>query len=272
MKPVIAVLWILSIALAVGLTRLADPDRADSEPSPSLDEAFSEYDPLRRAYLMSHSLQDFGPDDLPELLSVLVDSEDGDRGRMRCGCSCSRGRASTGPAHTSGRAKGRRSWRSTLTDQAMFAWAYHDGPAAMACRGRDRGSRAHGGLKQAGLEGWMRSDDKQGVAEYIANLPRHEAARPALLPARGRDRDEAEGREAAMRWVESSSRRRPQQFEGGPLQQRREIMWPTEDPVRAAEWYLEHARAPIAPRRLPGSRGGGCSITTARRPSSGCWR
>ena len=49
MKPVIAVLWILSIALAVGLTRLADPGQGGSEPSPSFAEAFAEFNPLRRS-------------------------------------------------------------------------------------------------------------------------------------------------------------------------------------------------------------------------------
>ena len=71
MKPVIAVLWILSIALAVGLTRLADPDQGGSEPSPSFAEAFAEFNPLRRAYLISRSLEDLGPENLPELLKVL---------------------------------------------------------------------------------------------------------------------------------------------------------------------------------------------------------
>ena len=84
MKPVIAVLWILSIALAVGLTRLAGPDRAGSEPGPSasfdessgerpsFDEVFGEREPLRRAYLLSRSLRALGPDDLPELLRGLA--------------------------------------------------------------------------------------------------------------------------------------------------------------------------------------------------------
>ena len=80
MKPVIAVLWILSIALAVGLTRLAGPDRTGSEPSPSfgsesspsLDEAFAQFYPPRRPHFITSALPDFGPDDPPQLHPVPV--------------------------------------------------------------------------------------------------------------------------------------------------------------------------------------------------------
>jgi hypothetical protein len=138
-KPVIAVLWILSIALAVGLTRLAGPDRAGPEPGPSLgsgprpslDEAFAEFDPLRRPYLITSALQDFGPDDLPELHRVLVDRRLGivrEEVRLfmlawaRFDAPGAYAWASQGPA----------GWRPTLTGEALFAWAYYDGPAAMA--------------------------------------------------------------------------------------------------------------------------------------------
>ncbi len=205
MKPVIAVLWILSIALAVGLTRLADTNGGGSDPSPSFDEAFDETDPLQRAYLIGRSLQDLGSDRLPELLEALT--------IYRMGIETEEVRlvmlawARFDPLGAYEWAlEGPKNWRMILTNQAMFAWAYHDGPSALRKLESIEDPELKLRLRSAVTDGWMRSDDKLGATEYVANFPD--------LKRRGRlffllagEIVMAEGREGAMRWLDSLSRR-----------------------------------------------------------------
>ncbi len=237
MKPAIAVLWILSIAVAIGLTRLAGPDRAGSEPSPSLDEAFGEYDPLRRAYLISDSLQDFGPDDLPELMRVLVDRRRGivpEEVRLfmlawaRFDAPGAYAWANEGPPR----------WRSTLTDAAIFAWAYRDGPAAMAVVDETEAPDRMVRLRQSAIEGWMRSDDKLLVAEYLSTIPDMKR-RGRFYFQLGGEVVMKEGEEAAMRWVESLPDDAPHNLKGGLFNVIAKSV-ADDDPLRAAEWVLAH--------------------------------
>jgi hypothetical protein len=256
-KPVIAVLWILSIALAIGLTRLAGPDRTGSEPSPSfgsesspsLDEAFAEFDPLQRTYLISYALQDFGPDDLPELMSVLVDRRRGIVSAevrlfmlawARFDAPGAYEWASQGPA----------GWRSTLTGEALFAWAYHDGPAAMAFVEEIEDPDRMAAMRQQAIDGWMRSDDKNSLAEYLSTF--------ADIKRRGRfyfllggEVVMREGTEAAMRWVESLPDDAPNNLKGALFNVIAKAV-ANDDPVRAAEWFLAHRTRPYSKRVLAG--------------------
>jgi hypothetical protein len=254
-KPVIAVLWILSIALAVGLTRLAGPDRTGSEPSPSfgsesspsLDEAFAEFDPLRRPYLITYALQDFGPDDLPELHRVLVDRRLGIvREEVRLFMlAWARFDA---PGAYAWASQGPRGWRPTLTREALFAWAYHDGPAAMAVVDETEDPERQQVMRQQALDGWMRSDDKQGVADYLSAFPDVQR-RGRFYSVLGGEVVMREGTDAAMRWVESLP-------DDAPNNQKKVLfnvvakLVAGEDPVRAAEWFLAHRTRPYSERAL----------------------
>lgn len=234
MKPVIAVLWVVSIALAVGLTRLADIDRGGSDSSASFDEAFSETDPLQRAYLISRLLQDLGPDDLPELLQALSERRMGivpEEVRLvmlawaRFDAQGAYDWARQGPAN----------WRPTLTDQAIYAWAYHDGPGALRVLEETEDPEVKVRLRSAVVEGWMRSDDKEGVTEYVANFPDiKRRGRLFFLLAGEIIMDK--GKEGAMRWVEALPDAAPNGVKLG-LFHHVGMMVATEDPVSAAEWF-----------------------------------
>jgi hypothetical protein len=255
-KPVIAVLWIISIALAVGLTRLAGPDRAgsepgpslSSEPSPSLDEAFAEFDPLRRPYLITYALQDFGPDDLPELHRVLVDRRLGivrEEVRMFM-LAWAR---FDGPGAYAWASQGPMGWRPTLTGEAIFAWAYHDGAAAMAVVDETEDPERRTVLRQQALDGWMHSDDKQGVADYLITATGMKR-RARFYNLLGAEVVMREGTDAAMRWVEALP-------DDTPKEQQKSILFKVvaklvagEDPVRAAEWFLAHRTQPYSKRAL----------------------
>jgi len=236
-KPVIAVLWILSIALAVGLTRLADTNGGGSDPSPSFDEAFDEIDPLQRAYLIGRSLQDLGSDRLPELLEALT--------IYRMGIETEEVRlvmlawARFDPLGAYEWAlEGPKNWRMILTNQAMFAWAYHDGPSALRKLESIEDPELKLRLRSAVTDGWMRSDDKLGATEYVANFPD--------LKRRGRlffllagEIVMAEGKEGAMRWLDSLPDDAPNQVKLG-LFHHIAMMVATEDPVSAADWFYEN--------------------------------
>jgi hypothetical protein len=248
-KPVIAILWILSIAVAIGLTRLAGPDPAGPEPSSSLDEAFGEHDPLRRPYLISHSLQDFGPDDLPELMRVLVDRRRGivpSEVRLfmlawaRFDAPGAYAWASEGPP----------AWRKTLTGEAIFAWAYHDGPVAMAVVEETENPDRKIALTQSAIEGWMRGGDKQGVAEYLSTLPDMKR-RGRFYFQLGGEVVMKEGTDAAMRWVEGIPADAPHNLKGGLFNVIAKAV-ADDDPKRAAEWTLAHSAEPYSKKALGG--------------------
>ncbi len=234
MKPVIAILWILSIVLAVGLTRLADPDRGGSESGRSFDEAFSEIEPVRRAYLISRALQDLGSDQLPELIQALSDRRMGIVNEEVRLVMIAWARIDPSGAFEWAQ-QGPKNWRSVLTDQAMYAWAYNDGPGALRKLESLEDPALKLRLRSAVVDGWMRSDDKLGATEYIANFPD--------LKRRGRlffllagEIVMSEGREGAMRWVEALPDDAPNQVKLG-LFHHVAMMVASEDPVSAAEWF-----------------------------------
>jgi hypothetical protein len=236
-KPVIAVLWILSIALAVGLTRLADTDGGGSDLSPSYGEAFDEIDPLQRAYLISSSLQDLSSDRLPELLEALTIHRMGIVNEEVRLVMLAWARFDPLGAYEWA-LEGPKNWRATLTNQAMFAWAYHDGPSALRMLEEIEDPELKLRLRSAVVDGWMRSDDKEGATEYIANFPE--------LKRRGRlfflfagEIMMAMGTEGSMRWVDTLPDDAPNQVKLG-IFHHIAMMVATEDPVTAAEWFYEN--------------------------------
>ncbi len=249
MKSAIAVLWILSLALAVGLSRLADSDRVDSEPSPTIDEAFGEFDPLRRAHLMSHVLQDLDSDRLPELLSVLEDRNMGIVAEEVQLIMLAWARFDAPGAYAWAREMSG-SWRQTLTTHAMYAWAYHDGPAAMRAVEEIEDSEFMEQMKHNAIQGWLRGDDKQGVSEYIANYP-DVKRRGRLYFLLAGEIVMAEGIDAAMRWVEALPDDMPNNLKLGSFNNVAKML-ASEDPVRAAEWYLAHRTRPYSAEALTG--------------------
>ncbi|MBW2691325.1 MAG: hypothetical protein JRE57_01650 [Deltaproteobacteria bacterium] len=237
MKPVIAVLWILSIAVAVGLTRLADTDGGGSGPSLSFDEAFDEIDPLQRTYLIGRSLQDLSADRLPELLEALEVHRMGIENEEVRLVMIAWARFDPLGAYEWA-LEGPKNWRSTLTNQAMFAWAYHDGPGALRMLEGIEDPELKLRLRSAVVDGWMRSDDKEGATEYIANFPDMKR-RGRLFFLFAGEIMMAKGPEGAMRWLETLPDDAPNQVKLG-LFHHIAMMVTTEDPVIAAEWFYEN--------------------------------
>jgi hypothetical protein len=249
LKPVIAVLWILSIALAVGLTRLAGPDRVDSESRPSFEKVFGEFDPLLRGYLIGRSLQDLGPDDLPELQRVLVDRNMGIQPEEVRLVMLAWARFDAPGAYAWAR-EGPKGWRGTLTDEAIYAWGYHDGPEAMRVAEEIEDLEFRERLKQNALQGWLRSEDTPGVTDYIANYPDMKR-RGRLFFLLAGEIVMTRGEGAAMDWVESLPDDVPNQLKLGVFHHVAKMVT-SKDPMRAAEWFLEHREEPYSEGALTG--------------------
>jgi hypothetical protein len=236
-KPAIAVLWVLSIALAVGLARLGGPDRGGPESTASFDAAFAETDPLRRAFLISSALQDLSSDQLPELLEALEEHRMGiESDEVRLVMLAWARFDPLGAYEWANQAP--KNWRVTLTNEAMYAWAYRDGPGALRMLEGIESEELRQRLRSSLVDGWMRSEDKLGATEYIANFPD--------LKRRGRlffllagEIVMSEGYEGAMRWVEALPDDAPNQVKLG-LFHHVAMMVATQDPVAAAEWFYQH--------------------------------
>jgi len=252
-KPVIGVLWVLSIALAVGLTRLTAPTPtpypAGSDAIPSYEEVFAEFDPLRRAYLLSHALVHLGSDNLPELLTVLERGQAGiDSEQVRL-IMLAWARFDA-PGAYEWALRGPKSWRGTLIDNALFAWAYYDGRAAVSMAEGIEDPEVMVRRRSSVLDGWMRSDDKQGVSEYIAVFPD--------LKRRGRlfflisgEVVMSEGVDGAMRWVDGLPDDLPNDMKLGVFHHVAKMV-AQEDPVLAVDWFLEHHERPYSDGALNG--------------------
>jgi hypothetical protein len=252
-KPAFVVLWILSIVLAVGLTRLAGPHPDDDiEPSlsGSLEKAFREFDPIRRPYLITRALQDLGPDDLPELIRVLEHQNMGIEPEeveliMLAWTSFD------APGAYKWAIEGPKNWQTTLAKNAMYGWGYHDGREAIrVAEAIEEESDFKEMMKHNAIQGWLRGEDKEGVSEYIATYPD--------LKRRGRlffllagEIVMSKGPEAAMRWVGGIDDDAPNNLKLGTFNHVAKMV-ATKDPKLAGEWVLEHGKRPYSEGALSG--------------------
>jgi hypothetical protein len=250
-KPATLALWIFTIVLAVGLTRLVVHDSADSgaDSDGSFLEAFGELEPLQRAYLISRSLRDLSPDNLPELLEAIK--------VRRMGIVWEEVRlimiawARFDPRGAWEWAnQGDPSWRPTLTDQAIYAWAYQDGPAARSIVEAIDEPEWKVRLRASMIDGWLRSPDKAGVSDYIANFDDIRRRGRLIFLLAGEIMME-KGREGAMRWVEAIPDDAPNDFKAGVFAHIIKMI-AADDPRVAADWFLEHRTQPYTEDALEG--------------------
>jgi hypothetical protein len=146
--------------------------------------------------------------------------------------------------------EGPKGWRATLTDEAIYAWAYHDGPAVVRVVEEIEDPEFMARLRQNMIEGWLRSDDKEGVSEYIANFP-DLRRRGRLFFLLAGEVVMTEGKDGAMRWVEALPDDAPNQLKLGMFHHVANMV-AKDEPVRAAEWFLAHRTRPYSEGALSG--------------------
>jgi hypothetical protein len=187
--------------------------------------------------LISHALHDFGPDDVAEMKRVFVS--------RRVGFEMEEVRLAMlawtrfdGPGAYAWASEWPSAWKRSLTAQSLWAWGFHDGAAAIRFVEEIEEPELKERLKNNALGGWMRSSDKDGVSEYIANF--------AALGPRGRltfllagEVLMERGIDGAMRWVDDLPKDSPNDLKRVAFDHVAKSV-ATEEPVRAAEWFLVH--------------------------------
>jgi hypothetical protein len=252
MKPWLAALWILTLAAAFGLARWTGPGRA--APPPPVDSfrtGLEELDPLERTYQVSAFLRTLGP----EQLAAAVEAFDAVQPRvskeevrlfMRAWT-----RLDAPAAFAWARAWPKPQWGQTLTAEALRGWAMQDGRAALAAFEalEDLPAQTELGLREAVLDGWMRSSDKQGVSEYIAAVPELQRRRRLAFLLAGVIALESE--EAVIRWVEALPDDAPNDFKQAAFYRAVSTL-ARADPSLATTWLETHRTQPYSVGAMEG--------------------
>jgi hypothetical protein len=190
--------------------------------------------------LVSHSLQDFGSDKLPELLRALVEHRTRPE-ELRL-VMLAWARFDAPGAYAWARKEAPMGARQSLTDQAMYAWGFTDGPAAMRLVDEIEDPELQGRLRTKAMDAWMRSDDRQGVTEYIASHPKARRRARFMLLLSG-EVVKSDGLDEAMRWVESIPDDAERDMKLALFQNVAKLV-AAADPELAADWFLAHRTRP----------------------------
>src|SRR5262245_13763552 len=250
MRAVLAILWILSVAAAFGLGRLTHPSggQAALDTVESFRDALAEREPLSRAYRVSAFLRGLGPEELPAALAALEQDNVGvTREEVRL-FMLAWSRFDAPGAFAWARAWPTQ-WSTTLTEQAIHAWAFRDAPGALRALETVEDPEQKALLQRALLEGWLHGPDRAGATGFLAALPDpRQRGRLAFVLAGEMARD---GTEAVMRWAEAVPEDAPHEFKKGAFQLASGFV-AREDPRQAAAWFEANRMHPYSAGSLEG--------------------
>jgi hypothetical protein len=198
--------------------------------------------------LISQSLQDLDADNLPELQKVLVEQR-GESEGMRLAMHAW-ARFDAPGAYAWARKEAPAQTRPAFTDRAIYAWALHDGPAAMRVVEEIEDPEYQARLRHQAIDAWMRSDDRRGVTEFIANYPMAKRRARFMLLLAG-EVVRTDGTDEAMRWVETIPDDAPKEMKLALFNNVAKLV-AAEEPVLAAEWFLAHRTRPYTQKVLTG--------------------
>jgi hypothetical protein len=131
----------------------------------------------------------------------------------------------------------------------MFAWGFRDGRAALSELESVDDPDLEARLRQSLVEGWVESEDREGVGAYIADLtdPRRRG-RLTFLLAGHTMRD---GADVAMRWVDSLPEDAPNDFKRGAFYHV-SVAVAKQDSGLAVEWFEANRTRPWSEGSLEG--------------------
>jgi hypothetical protein len=237
-------LWILGLGVAFGLARLTGPPGPGTSDRSleALRAGLLERNALVRAHLLSGYLRDLPPDALPATLELVEEHQLAVRPEdvrllmhawTRFDAPGAFAWARDWPTP----------WRDQLMHEAMLAWGFLDGPEALraveALGDAELGSR----LRPSVLEGWLQSDDRPGVGDYLARLEEPRLRRRltfALASEAAKD-----GIDAVIVWAEAVPEDAPNDFKQGSFYHASSVI-ARSDPERAAAWFEEHRAEPFS--------------------------
>ena len=252
MKPWLAALWILTLAAAFGLARWTGPGRDSAPPGvDSFRSGLQESDPIERAYRISAFLRELGPDGFSTAVETFAASQAQLTEQEMRLFMLVWTRHDAPAAFAWARAWPKTAWRQSLTAAALSGWATQDGGAALAAYEaiENLNDDSMLSLRQAVLEGWMRSGDKQGVSDYVARVS--EAPRRGRLIFLLAGTIAQESDEALIQWVEALPEDAPNDFKQGAFYHASSALARSE-PGRATAWLESHMEQPYSVGAMEG--------------------
>jgi hypothetical protein len=243
-KAVVASLWILSLAAVFGLARAGDPGTQASgrEAAEAFREALEERDPLTRTYQLSAFLEGLTPDQVPEALEALEAHQVGVTPEEIRLLMLAWSRFDAPGAFAWARDWPTR-WSDTLTGEALFAWGFRDGRAALAALEGTGDPDLVTRMRSSVVEGWLRSGDRVSTSEYVASVsePRRRSRLTFVLAGETMK----DGVDAVFAWVEAVPENAPNDFKQGAFYHASNVV-ASEAPLRAAQWFEKHQAHPYS--------------------------
>ncbi len=231
--------WLTGAILAAGLGLACSQGPESSAPRPGLDTlraGLAERDELERLYLLTSYLRTLGPEDVVPALEEVEKHRTGfDKEEVRLLMLA--WTRFDGPGAFATAWSWPSPWRSILREQAMHAWGFNDGRAALAELEKIENETLRESLEKALLAGWVSSHDRLGATEYVATLS--SVRRRSRLALRLAGQTKRDGPDALIAWADAVPEDAPNQF--------KEVVFAVAagalaalDPERAAAWYESH--------------------------------
>jgi hypothetical protein len=235
MKAGLAVLWILTLAAAFGLGTLAASEWGGGGSANSFRKALDETDPIMRSLRLSAFLRELGPEDLPEVLETLdakavVGVSEEELKLLMLAWT----RFDAPGAFDWASRQQRAGWPTLAPTAAMFAWGLRDPAAARVALDELEEGEFKRRLEESLVSGWIRSDDKRGVSDYLMSLPtsdRRQLWTNWLMKELLED-----GVEAVIAWADAIPEEAPGRFKQVAFRTAANAV-ASADAQRAASWY-----------------------------------
>lgn len=215
----------------------------------TLDEALSERDELERMYQLTRFLRTLGPEDVLGALKVVE--------KHRVGVTAEEVRLFMlawtrvdAPGAFAAARDWPTPWKTVLMEQAMRAWGFNDGKAALAECERVEDEELRNRLRSALLEGWVSSHDRLGASEFVASIP--ERRRRNRLAFRLAGEAMRDGPGAVIAWAEAVPTDAPNEFKKFALYHAAGAVARV-DPERVVLFYerhMEHGYSSTALRNI----------------------
>ena len=228
--------WLAAAILAAGLGLGCSQASESPPPRPGLDTlraGLGERDELERMYLLTSFLRTLGPEDvLPALAEVEKHRVGFDKEEVRLLMLA--WTRFDGPGAFATARDWPTPWRSILMEEAMHAWGFNDGRAALAECEQIENEELRESLREALISGWVSSHDRQGASEFVATVSN--ARRRGRLAFRLAGQAKRDGPDAVIAWADAVPEDAPNEF--------KEAVFATAAgalahlyPERAAAWY-----------------------------------
>jgi hypothetical protein len=225
-----------AVILAAGLVLACSQGSESTDSPPGLDvlrAALAERDGLERMYLLSSFLRTLRPEDVS---SVVAEFE-----KHRTGIEEEEVRLLMlawtrfdGPGAFATARDWPTPWKSVLMEQAMYAWGFQDGRAALAECEKIEDEELRESLRPHLVAGWVASDDRIGASEYAANLS--DGRRRYRLALRLTGQAKRDGVEAVIAWVDGVPEDAPNDFKAAAFTHAAGAV-ALLDPERVVPWY-----------------------------------